>query len=245
MNKNWQMAMKRIIKETLKHNLSSRLPPVVVSSMGRSGSTLIYKSLCNGMSHKRFGTTRFKTESLIRDEAWRLEDSPLKNGQVYKTHDFPHALIPSDRLRVVFLFGSASDAARSVLRCETSYGPDWTTEHFVHLAATGDIDEVPNRDVLRFEEQLDSWLSIQSVPVVGLRYEDLWNAGTEEVLSHFVGFRVSLPKRKQRESAGMNFGDLESQLASTYAALDKKISALPSVLLNEKARLLVEPFLIS
>lgn len=113
-------------------------------------------------------------------------------------------------------------------------------QHLEHLQADGAFEDIPNRDVLRFGEQLDAWLACEDVPVLALRYEDLWTSGAQEVLSKFVGLPVCLPARKDRESTGMDLGDTGRQLKATYAALDAKVAGLDPVLANDRAKQIIE-----
>lgn len=232
--------MKRLVKQTLRHTLPSMLQPVVVASMGRSGSTLVYNALVEGVARARFGLFASRLAGVVRDVAWDFSSQPFANGRIYKTHGFPDGLTAGDRPRVVFLFGSASDAARSVLHCDITYGRAWIEEHFVHLTATGTIKELPKRDVLRFGEQLDAWLGCEAVPVLALRYEDLWVSGADALLSRFAGYPVSLPARRARASAASDRGVLDAQIAETYAPLDQRIAALPAVQMNARAQALIE-----
>lgn len=191
------------------------------------------------MSNARFGTAEFYGESLVRNVAWQLDRTRLRNGQIYKTHDLPCRLRPADQLRAVFVFGSASDAVRSILHCDTTHGRQWVREHFEHLGATGRIEDITERDVLRLEEQLHQWTSVQSIPVLALKYEDLWASSAQDVLSRFVGFPVRLPAQKQRESSRLNSTALDERLAATYRTLDQKIAAMPSILPNNRALSLI------
>lgn len=231
--------LKIIVRETLKTILPSSAPPLLVASMGRSGSTLVYDALVEGMVRARFGAFPYRLNGLVKEEAWNLAGQTFYKGRVYKTHDLPSQFSSSDFPRVVFLFGLASDAARSVLHCEKTYGRAWIEEHFKHLSAIGELEDVPNRDVLRFADQLNAWLTFEGVPVLALRYEDLWNPETENILSRFAGFPVSFPERKNRKSISVELGAVGQRLNNTYADLDRRIAALPSVHLNARAQVLI------
>lgn len=233
------MSLKNVTKELVRKILWTDRPPVLVASMGRSGSTLVHSAIANGMARARFGTSKFRTESLVRDDVWELAGARLKKGRVYKTHALPHGLDASQNLLVVFVFGSASNAVRSVFQCEKVYGKDWIEEHFNHLSATGGIDQLARRDVLRFGEQIQFWLSVKNVPVLSLKYEDLWTSGAETILSRLVGFPVCFPERRQRESSSLDLGDKENELLATYTDLDLKISELPTISANDLARDLI------
>ncbi len=228
--------MKRYIRELLKQYLPSATDPIIVASMGRSGSTLVYEALCEGMLRARFRFAHERLRGLVRDTAWNLAEANFRNGRIYKTHDFARHLNANPKLKAVFLFGSASAAARSVINCRSTYGDNWIASHFRHLAAKGELSEVPHKDVLRFQEQLDSWLENDRVPTLSLRYEDLWLPESLAELSKFVGFEVKFPARRARESSQANLGDSEGEIQRTYHQLDQRILSLPSIIPNELAQ---------
>ncbi len=232
--------LKTFVKRRMQSITASDLNPVIVASMGRAGSTLIYDALNKGMGMARFGEETYRNGRFVRDVAWTLSKARFRNGVVYKTHDFPHDLTAAQNVRVVFTFGIPSDAARSVLGCNTKYGRAWIEEHFEHLRANGTFDQICDRDVLRFGDQLDSWTALKSIPVLGLKYESLWQSGAQQALSRFVGFPVTLPERKNRESAAMDLGEAGEKLMKTYANLDARVAAMPDIIANDKARALID-----
>lgn len=216
----------RWLKRTLQRCMPSRYHAVVVASMGRSGSTLVYDAIADGMAMARFGRSSGAARRIVRDIAWDLDMCALTPGVVYKTHALAEEL-PSHRpCKIVFVFGPASDAAISVLSCDRRHGPDWTAEHFRHMRARGSLEELARRDVLRFEEQIDGWLGRSGSMVLALRYDGLWSHA--DTLSDFVGFPVRFPARRLRNS----LGDVEAvtieRIRSCYARLDARIAALPS-----------------
>lgn len=214
------------LKRTLQRCMPSRHHAVVVASMGRSGSTLVYDAIADGMAMVRFGHSSGAARRIVRDIAWDLDMCALTPGVVYKTHAFAEELPTHRSCRVVFVFGPASDAAISVLSCDRHHGPDWTAEHFRHLRACGSLDELERRDVLRFEEQIDGWLGRSGGTVLALRYDGLWSHA--DTLSEFVGFPVSFPARQPRNSPGDVEAATVERIRSCYSRLDAKIAALPS-----------------
>jgi hypothetical protein len=219
--------MKRVIQESL----PSRYAPIVVASMGRAGSTLVHDSLCSGMAAARFPYAQGIGIRIVRDYAWNLGEVRLYNGVVYKTHALAQELPPDSKARVVFLYGRASNAVLSVLSCNERYGSEWIEAHFEHLRAQGSLEELPTKDVLRIEEQVNGWLSGTRQPVLGLRYETLWDH--IGVLSDFAGFPVTLPQRRPRSGA-LSVGEATRNVVMrSYASLDERINKLPDyVLIN-------------
>ncbi|MFX4296132.1 hypothetical protein [Pseudosulfitobacter pseudonitzschiae] len=127
---------------------------------------------------------------------------------------------------MVFLFGSATDAALSVLACRDRYGTRWIEQHLEHLRADGSFEDLGNRDVLRFGDQLDSWIGKSGTPRLILHYDALWDH--VDTLSEFTGVPVLLPARRARSGAAAADSATRARFAETYAALDARIAALPA-----------------
>ena len=153
-----------------------------------------------------------------------LKDARFRRGGVYKTHDFPHHLSVATPVRVVFLYGRPSDSVLSLIRCHDSKGAAWIQRHFAHMHADGDYSELLRRDVLRIGEQITAWRTAGNADILGLRYETLWE--NVEVLSDFVGFRVTLPPRIARSLSTVK-PDIVALARATYETLDIAVSALP------------------
>ena len=207
-------------------------PPIIVSSMGRSGSTLCANAIADAVAMRKFGMTRRWLRKFTRAEAWDLAESRLAPNRVYKTHALSYELPSHFSGRVVFVFGLASDAALSVVSCKRRYGDAWVSEHFQHLRAIGSFEELGKRDVLRFEEQIDGWTKLEGHDILALRYDGLWdNVG---VLSKFLGFKVALPERRPRTADKHIDQATIAKFRATYDALDRKIMAMPDYILKHK-----------
>lgn len=218
-----------VTERGIRRLVPSRLPPVLVASMGRSGSTLLYQALVRGMARARFGSALWLPRRLCTDSAFDLGSARFQPGVVYKTHGFPGEVRPHPQLRGVFVFSSASEAAISVLACMDTYGRPWVQQHLHHLRASGPVEEIVVRDVLRFGDQLDTWLGGSAAfPVLALRYEALWD--NIDALAQFVGFPVILPTRRPRESASMVDDETKARVRRVYAELDARIAQMPDLL---------------
>jgi hypothetical protein len=199
-------------------------PPILSPSIGRVGSTMLWQALVSSRARALLGSYRSSDWRLISAMRWSLRGARFQPGTVCKTHDFPDDLATSGPLRIVFLFGRPSDVVLSVLRCRDTKGLAWISDHLSHMHARGGLDEILDRDVLRLEEQVDAWLAVRGFDILCLKYEALWE--NRQVLNDFVGFDVVLPARVERD-----FPDLDPAIVrrarETYAALDRKIAALP------------------
>lgn len=217
--------IKRIVKSMLQTIVPSKFPPIVVASMGRSGSTLIHHAVREAVARERFGPFYKLGMKIVNDKAWDLQGRKLKKGVVYKTHALADEIDRDSNAKVIFLFGSASDAALSVFACKERYGQSWIEEHFSHLRAKGKFEDLGSSDVLRFEDQLKGWLGCEGVSRIALHYDGLWENQNE--LSKFVGVNVVLPTRKARSGASSNSHALSEKFKKTYGDLDDLIVSLP------------------
>lgn len=220
------MTARRILKTLTQTLIPSRLPPVIIASMGRSGSTLVYDAVRTAFAQQRFPDFTFKYGiRIVSDEAWNLAEKRYLPGVVYKTHALADELPAQANAKIVFLFGSASEAALSVFACQKRFGDDWISAHFEHLRAKAGFSELGSSDILRFEEQVDGWIARSGIDRLILRYDTVWDH--HETLSDFVGARVALPTRLRRVGSGEANADTIDQFKKTYARIDSKIAALP------------------
>lgn len=215
------------IRWTAQCVLPSKIPPIVVASMGRSGSTLVHDAICRGLAKVRFGCSGRLTTRLVAGYAWDLGSAPLRNGVAYKTHALAEELHGRPDAKVVFLFGSVVDSAVSVINARKVKGDAWIASHFNHLRGEGGIEELAERDVLRFSDQFDGWTNLTSNPAIAMKYDSLWH--NQDSLSDFLGFSVALPPRRERSAKQVDSKVLE-RLHQTYAPLEARIAAMPDVI---------------
>lgn len=206
-------------------------PPILCPSIGRVGSTMLWKALVQSRAQALLGNYRPGDWSRISRMAWDLAGQHFDSGTICKTHDFPYELNLEQPLRIVFLFGRPSDVILSVLRCHREMGAVWTEDHLRHMHARGQFEDIIDHDALRLEEQIEAWLSLRGADVLCLNYGALWEHA--RMLDSFVGFSVTLPDRIERQ-----FDDIASEtvrrVRQTYAHLDGRIAKLPSFQLVRK-----------
>lgn len=214
------------IKSYLQRLPVGRIPPIVCASMGRSGSTLLHDAISAAVADYRFGRTTPLGPRIVSDVAWDLGKADLKPGVVYKTHALAEEWPLGSDGKVVFVFGRASAAVLSVLECHRRYGPEWIAAHLAHLRANGPFEELADRDILRFREQIDGWTALAGVPRLIVRYDALWeHTGT---ISDFLGVRVTLPPKRPRRQVTAADDHLIRKVRQTYAPLDDYIDGLPA-----------------
>lgn len=201
--------------------LSRARTPIVVNSFGRSGSTVLTDAITASASR----ASEWGARHVVRGEAWRLESSRLVSGRCYKSHDYPTSSVPANT-KILYVFGDPLEATRSLIAKATREGAGWMRAHCDHLgvpAAT--VAEVLSDDVLRVESHLSAWLAYDHSPAAFIRYEEMWSMS--EMLSDFLGFRITLPERRDRSPKSLSERD-EARLASTYSSAASLVDSLPS-----------------
>lgn len=228
--------MLNALKKEVRRQLGAKRETILISSMGRTGSTVVFDAVRKSVGQARLPAKPALGVRLVSSQAWDLTTTSLLPGIVYKTHDFPGSLVDSmaaKPLRAVFCFGKASAAALSVLSCPKRYGDDWVRRHLEHLRADGTLKDLRSRDALRFEEQVDDWFAEERFPVLRVKYESLWD--NPDILTEFVGVPVALPVQKARTAKYFD-PEIRADIQSTFAALDARIGSLPDVSLNGAAQ---------
>lgn len=212
--------------------MPSRLPAVLVASMGRSGSTLIHAAAVDAFARLQFGPLARFARDIAAGEAWDLATTPLRSGVVYKTHGLASELPSTCRPRVIFVFGPPSDAVLSVMSCHQRFGAAWTAAHLRHLRASGDYSDLANEDVLRMQDQVEGWFGAAGVPRLLLHYDAIWDQA--RTISAFIGAKIRLPEYQRRSPGDTRIDAVTvDAVRRTYAPLDRKIADLPRcVILN-------------
>lgn len=221
------------LKQRLKRGLQSvsanpSVPPIVIASMGRSGSTLVYDAVVDAVIASSPLRRIFGLKKLTADWSWSLGEKTLQNGVVYKTHDYPDNLSAS-KVRCVFLFGSCLNAATSVHSAIERFGPEWVDKHFEHLKSDGKLNELFERDVLGFENQIRCWATTETSPTLCLRFDSLWD--NHEMLNDFLSMTVQLPPRRPRKIEAYD-PKILSELETVYNSIDARIENLPDAFIS-------------
>jgi hypothetical protein len=198
-------------------------PSLVVASMGRSGSTLLYNAVSDAMTRSS-PVGPHMARRVVRDVAWDLGSARLQRGVVYKTHDAAKDSLDGDDVRAIFVFGPASDSALSVISCRDRFGEAWVREHFKHLHADGSTEDLLHRDALGFRRLIESWTIARPYPILLLHYHHLWEC--QRQISDFIGAPVLLPDQRARRHSHLEASTIQ-QVRRNFQELDSWISALP------------------
>lgn len=218
------VVFRRFIKRTLQKICLKSDPPIIVASMGRAGSTLVFDSVINAKADQYPTFFRPFYKRLITDFSWCLEGFKFSKGAVYKTHDFPPVDGAIKDCKVIYVYGPATEAVISVFGCEAKFGSQWVNRHLEHLNASESFASIYDSDVLRIEEQIKRWGRCDTANIFFLYYSDIWDELGQ--LQNFLGFDIQLPPRRERQSA--TFLPIQSlkRINNRYQKIDKRIESL-------------------
>lgn len=218
-----------MLKDTVKNYLGSYYSifnyPIIVNSYGRSGSTVLKKSIIQSSikaKNKKIQDIAFRS---ISQSAWDLNTTSFECGIVYKTHDYPPVSDFNNHVRMIYTFADPVDVVLSLLRLYNERGEEWIKEHYDHLKVSyTNFQDIIRKDQLHLEKHLDAWLEEQRFPIAFIKYESMWDH--QEDISNFLGFNVHLPPFKKRKFKKNQ--ELTPKIEKTYTPLRKKIDELDS-----------------
>jgi len=204
----------------------TQLPAYVVASFGRSGSTMLQATMASGLAFARFGSRHRFFRKACASTAWNLDHALLEPGITYKTHDYPAGLRGRKRVRALFIFGSAVDAARSAYVLGRG-DSRWMRGHASNLKRSGvRAEDLLQGDALGFLDQARAWSRFREVPTLCVRFESLWDQ--VEALRDFTGLPLHLPARRERTSKVVP-NDVERKLKSEFGPIDEELARLPAI----------------
>lgn len=198
---------------------------IIINSYGRSGSTVLTKSILKSIVRDiTFSDSKLVKSSFSR-EAWDLNEINIKSGAVYKTHDYPPIEVPEGNFKMLYTFANPIDVVTSIKRLKNEKGMKWINDHFDHLKVdNADIDKIDQQDILKLESHLNTWVNETRFPVMFLNYETMWDYQSE--ISEFLGFTFELPEFKKRISNVDKDEETYSMLQETYSSLIHRIAEL-------------------
>lgn len=208
--------------------------PILINSYGRSGSTILTKSVIKSSIKKENKLLRKVLFRSISQSAWDLQNTNVRDGFVYKTHDYPPVQSFKNKVRMVYTYADPVDVVLSLIRLYDERGKSWMKEHYQHLQVPfSNFDRIVVEDQLCLEKHFDSWLMEKRFPIAFVKYESLWDH--QEELSDFLEIPLKLPPYRERKTKNMDSVEVVSKLKKTYSSLIKKINNLDSYFIN-KAR---------
>jgi len=203
---------------------------VVICSLGRCGSTLLYRSVLKTGHYKKRFIRKGKRKGFIRN----INDLNSVNidGCCFKSHDFAPEHLP-EGMKVIFLFGNPLHIIVSIKNNENRLGRGtWIKRHFLNL--NSDFSKYPQmfkKDVLNLEKNFDSYNCMHSYDILSVRYETMWNYQDE--IGEFVGAdNLDLGEFKERDSVNALNDMLEEDVKminETYYSLSDKVKNVPDI----------------
>jgi len=189
------------LRDTISRALFGRRVPIVIASSGRSGSTMLFKAISEGLIRSRFSVSldSFLGRVISRFTCayvTRLSEISDSSAPILKTHDMLRDDY-KDLAKYIFVFADPLDSAQSVEQMKERRGPIWVEEHIFHLGSQGTHLELFQRDVLGYADQVRAWLSDASPNILCIHYEEIWDQVAE--ISDFLGFSIRLPRRRPRQ----------------------------------------------
>jgi hypothetical protein len=234
--RNWRKQFVLLRNEMVTRLLYLGQAPIVIASPGRSGSTMLFESVVEGLVRHRFGVGingsigRFLAKRASNFLS-RLADVDSTSCPVLKTHDLSDELSKIDNVRAIFVYSDPLDSAKSAKNMLEREGVNWMDEHLFNLRSTGSASEILREDVLNYGEQMRSWLGEFRPNVLALPYEHLWDR--EDELSQFLGFEILLPTRRSRSehecedawdvSVYQSLRNLQWELEKSYNECNEKL----------------------
>lgn len=195
--------------------------PLLINSFGRSGSTVLHRSVSASALRPLFSRMRGDPARLIRGEAWRLDRTYMTPGRCYKSHDYPSIAYAGRPPVAIYVFSDPVDAILSTLEASKTFGSEWFSMHCRHLGVEPfEPQRLIDGDCLNIERHFDSWRSQRSIRCLFIRYEMLWNLNDK--ISDELGFALALPERRPRTSYSHW---PVSQVSSTYELFSRRLDS--------------------
>lgn len=173
----------------------------------------------------------FVAHRLCSRGAFRPEGMHFKQGLVYKTHAPISAFPLNSQVRMVFIYGPASDAALSVLAQDARHGREWTEAHLKHLYISDTVENVRknivSRDALQLESQVQAFRGHDGPRRLVVKYETLWDH-VEEV-ADYVGLPIVLPPQESRRSAQDLPPEVVREVKENYRRIDRRFDENPDI----------------
>ncbi len=218
----------RYIFNFLTHQINnSNRPPILVASMGRAGSTLLFQEIMKSLAKERFPHLPLSLARLLCHGAMWFPGNILFKGFVHKTHvpeyDFPN----DNNTKIIYIFCKPSDSVLSVINTKSRRGLGWISEHFHNLKVKGNYEDLAHTDVLKLEDHLMGWFSRKSKNLLIIRYEKIWEYKAE--IEEFLNLKINLPKFKLRRPLSNEAESLRGICKKNYTNLDKKVEKFPDL----------------
>ena len=192
---------------------------IILTSYGRSGSTMLYESLVKSKYHKSLFS--FVIERSIKEHYMHNDNLPfIKRNTIIKTHYSQEKLVIfKGKYKLINIISKPSDVIKSLYILHKDK-PNIYKRHFKNLGIIDELnfDNIFSRDILNLEKRMEEYKNNKNC--LTIKYEYLWD--NADVLSDFVGYKVYLPKKINRRASELK-DDVPMHL---YHNLDKYYDSL-------------------
>lgn len=179
---------------------------VVVAGIPRSGTSLIYLTICHSIGDKNV----VKTHSLAPPE--KMDDPYQENTEAFIANG----------AKALFVFG---DPVLSVISTRKSV---WNDIHARNCGFFGKLKDanIYKKDIFNYERMFDSWMKPHKYPVFAVKYMSMYKYFYE--ICDFLGCKLIRAEFRERQT---QYGDVSEQtlkiIQKTYASLIEKVKCAP------------------
>lgn len=205
-----------------KFNKSKR-PPIVVASMGRCGSTILFDAIRDSLAKEIFPFLPLAIARIFCQGSLWLPGKKIFKGFVHKTHSRGKNFPISSNPKVIYIFCIPSDSVLSAISQKSRKGIGWLSDHFKNFEVNGNYEELAYHDVLRIEDNIKGWRNKKNVEILFIRYEKIWQY--RHKIEEFINLKIKLPRYKARRSLSKEAKLLKEICKKNYSSLDKSVKS--------------------
>jgi hypothetical protein len=138
-------------------------------------------------------------QSLERPAFTNLDDIIFKRGFVYKTHSSPPTKIKNRYVKFIYIYSDPYDVVASLYRKNEMTDGEWIRKHSSNFGKkVNSVEEAIRGDKIGIKKNYLKWSRLSENKLAMVKMDYLWEK--IDKLSDFVGFDVSLPPKRERNS---------------------------------------------
>lgn len=210
--------------KSLGKRIPSILPPIIIASVGRAGSTVLYDSVIAAVASQRFAARNIVTQIMVSDTLWHKKTN-LSSGIVYKTHGRePECYI--DKAKIIYIHDKPSDVIKSLQLQHEKLGQTWITQHQLHLGVEpfefGCALQSDRFYLLDHVKSWSKWKKHENLLFIS-RY-DIWH--NKQLIENFLGLPVTLPDYRAPQSSSKLLNHQAVHIEKAYENLDSQYNQI-------------------
>ena len=205
-----------------KFNKSKR-PPIIVASMGRCGSTILFDVIRDSLAKEIFPFLPLPIARIFCQGSLWLPGKKIFKGFVHKTHSRGKNFPLNSNPKIIYIFCIPSDSVLSAISQKSRKGKGWLLDHCNNFEVNGNYEDLAFHDVLRIEDNIKEWRNKKNTKILFIRYEKIWQY--RHKIEEFINLKIKLPKYKSRRSLSKEAKLLKETCKKNYSYLDKIVKA--------------------